>query len=429
MLLGQAPEYALLSAAIGHEANVAHYANVDLGSIRRFDAAGRAATRRFVKECARFVFDNFSNVPYPPASSLVSRLYDTFSRTAVPRPNHGAGNHMRQLLFGLLTQTQMAQSCPRSYASILLLGSGRGLSRESALRRYLALSVAPLFYQVGRVSEAASQAMAVDQRDGSYMYVYRDVMGCRDARLLARLQKRFPQKLMNSAIVVSFAAYRAVMRCFLDPAGADADFGRFLSYVAAAGVFYLNHAPPDPPPTSDALHAFILLNELTMSGHYFDHCRGDFSMMLAPFGPYSHRGSGEYLLKAMAAEDAAFDEAAFRAEMEAAVIVALSLTLDIAGDTSGVQCHKAPTEQKQGRSSYPTVRSLRSYADTPERIALLTDFERVFHALFTRRGAGVANIALPPDRLNPTLRAALRRRSVKVDMDANLLRLEPFLYR
>jgi hypothetical protein len=424
MSLGQTPEYGRLSA-IGHAAHVAHYANINVGGIKGVDLRrpASAITRKFVKECARFVFDNFSNAPYPSAPTLVSRLYQAFTKTAVPRPNHGAGNHMRQLLFGLLMQTQMAQSCPRSYARILLLGSASAsLPRESLMRRYLALSVAPLFYQVGRVSEAASQAMAVDQRDGSYTYVYRDVMGCRDARLLARLQKRYPQKLMNAAIVVSYAAYRAIMRRFLDPTGADADFGRFLSYVAAAGTYYLNHAPPTAT-TDDDLHTFILLNEVTMSGHYFDHCRGDFSMMLAPFGPFSHRGSGEYMLRVIAAEDGAFDEAAFRAEMEAVVITALSRTLDITGDTSGVQCHKAPGDEKK----YPTVRSLRSYADTPERIALLTDFERVFHALFARRGGNIVNVALEPERLNPALRDAIRKRSVKVNMDANLGRVSDYI--
>eukprot|EP00798_Chlamydomonas_sp_ICE-L_P013285 gene13285-19132_t len=71
------------------------------------------------------------------------------------------------------------------------------------------------------------------------------------------------------------------------------------------------------------------------------------------------------------------DQAKYAQEMEAIAIHMLTITYDIDGDTTAVECRKMLPMK------YKSVRSIRKYNNTSARILMLKDFDNLFYTIFT----------------------------------------------
>eukprot|EP00798_Chlamydomonas_sp_ICE-L_P009393 gene9393-16516_t len=165
------------------------------------------------------------------------------------------------------------------------------------------------------------------------------------------------------------------MNKLLNPDGTDHKISSFIKYVSLSGQYYRSSEPELKFDPGSVLDRFFLMNELIHGGHYIDHCRGGFSSFLKSRNARNYMyvmSLGDHrLLKC------AEDQAKYAQEMEAIAIHMLTITYDIDGDTTAVEC------RKMSPMKYKSVRSIRKYNNTSARILMLKDFDNLFYTIFT----------------------------------------------
>eukprot|EP00798_Chlamydomonas_sp_ICE-L_P012881 gene12881-biopygen12823 len=339
----------------------------------------------FMRRCSHFIFDNFSNKQYPDFLSGSLNL----NMAKVPRPNHGSGNHVRQMFFGMLIQHNMMAMHKKAYAGVLGIDK-RKLSGTDILKRYLALVGGSAFMQVARMGEykTLNQNIVLKFKNGSFRYVY-ELLSDNTQLIDALVQDKYLENLLGIQNVYSMAIYRLVMRRLLDPSGTDKCIRDFIDTVALLGVYYIdetvyNNVVAEPLDPSNQMHSFLIMNELR---HVLPKraCLGVLPATIR----------------------------ALKKRMEAVTIHAIAVSLDFTGDTAGVECTKVKT-------TYQKARSVRIYGDTKERIQLLTNFDSIFRLFFGHvyNGLAVLEVKLTTP-LNPVLKA-YQNKTIRYDIVKDL---------
>lgn len=391
-------------------AAIKHYGGVDVGelmpiSVEEYLPDTTSLVHDFVMTCARFAFNNFSNRHYPGTWP--------WSMDAIPRPNHGAAHSMRQLMFGIIIQHKMLACNPGAFMNALTIDIGGGrkrLEEPDLLKRYLALSVAPLFNNMGRAHDHKVRVLPTE--DGSYRWLFASLLGIDEGGTSLLLETLttgpYAAESVYAHQVVSFTMYRIMMNHLLNVSGDDADFSRFVDYVATAGLYRLSVAKRNVFSPQSTMDRFVLLNELVAGAEDLDNCRDDTSNF---YGTHS----AKYYLYVASLGECGEDGARKHAqEMEAVVIHAISATLDFeGGDTTKVECAKEPPMLHKG------ARSVRNYRNSATRKVLLKNFDNIFYLLFNEFQSGKSarfDIRIST-LLNPSLRH-IRNRVFKFDVAA-----------
>jgi len=416
MLLREHPEYqSLRGLKTGHSNLIfSTFGDIDLDSpyLTGFNVSGgskaEANITGFMRRCSHFIFDNFSNKQYPDFLSGSLNL----NMTKVPRPNHGSGNHVRQMFFGMLIQHNMMAMHKKAYEGVLGIDK-RKLSGTDILKRYLALVGGSAFMQVARMGEykTLNKNIVLKFKNGSFRYVY-ELLSDNTQLIDALVQDKYLENLLGIQNVYSMAIYRLVMRRLLDPSGTDKCIRDFIDTVALSGVYYIdetvyNNVVAEPFDPSNQMHSFLIMNELVTGGHYFDHCRGNFSNFYESY-------SAMYYLSALSSNGVlSATIRALKKRMEAVTIHSISVSLDFTGDTAGVECAKVKT-------TYQKARSVRIYGDTKERIQLLTNFDSIFRLFFGHVYDGLAVLEVKlTTPLNPVLKA-YQNKTIRYDIVKDL---------
>lgn len=406
-------------------AAVKHYSNVNVGelmpiSVEEYAADTTSLVHDFVTACARFAFNNFSNRHYPGIWP--------WQKTEIPRPNHGVAHSMRQLMFGIIIQHKLLACNPGAFMSALTIdracagrrpqnaragGAPKRLEEPDLLKRYLALSVAPLFNDMGRSHDHTVRA--IPTQEGSYRSLFAPLLGVEEdgggasSHLLDKLTSgQYALGTVYAHQVVSFTMYRIMMNHLLNVSGEDVDFARFVDYVAAAGLYRLTVAKRNVYSPQSALDRFVLLNELVVGAETLDACRDDSSTM------YGTHSAKYYLYVSSLGECGEEGGRKHVQEMEGIVLHAIAATLDFeGGDTTTVECAKEDAMVFRG------ARSIRNYKNSATRKLLLKSFDNIFYLLFNEFQSGKSarfEIRIST-LLNPSLRG-LRNRVFRYDMVA-----------
>jgi len=346
-----------------------------------------ATVTSFLTMISRFVFDKFSNVHYPRIN-----WYQSFNRTHVPRPNHGAGNHMRQLYFCIIMVHTLMKHNPDAFYGVLNIDNQSKLSQSDLLKRYLALLAAGLFQQISRISETETIKFSVPRKmdetgKETYRHLYKFIMG--DTANEAFVSEFDNVMYIGVQQLVSYTIYKIMMKQLLDPKDNDKKINSFINHVTASALYYMMDIKSGPHISTDIRCNLYLMNELIAGGHYMDHCRGNYSMF------FEHNSALYYLYVLSLNKDVSIGSIVD--EMEAIVLHTLVNTSDLTGDVNGIECIKK-------NMKYKNAKTKRSYSNTDDRIKKLTNFEILFHDILFTEFRNKAELKVTINtRLNETL--------------------------
>lgn len=355
--------------------------------------------RSFFGACTRFVFDNFSNKPYPPTTIMdaVQNFTNFTKRPKVPRPNHGAGNHFRQMLFSTIMVHTLIKYNPEAFMGVINIDKQTRLNKSDVTKRYLAIVAGSLFQQIARISELETikfgmpkRAEETRQKEKTYTYthIYEFIMQNKngDQELIAEFND---VAYIGVQQFVSYVIYNIVMTKMLNPKGKDNKIQSFINTLTASALYYMQEQKHKGYQPQDKVANFYLLNELVAGGHYMDHCRGSYSKF------FEHNSALYYLYVISLSPQASVGKVV--EEMEAVVLHTLVVTMDLDDQaTEKIQCIKKNMKVAEAKS-------VRNYRDTPQRIELLTKYENLFNRIFPEFNRTATIHMLISTTMNPRL--------------------------